>query len=309
MLTPDPSVEPPGEFLPEKVVEAAAIEWYSRLEDWYADGGPIPQGIFTEAGLDSARAYDWRLRAAEADDLRIEQEATFIAKSESSHRRGPGFEASILIDLLFEIAPGARIIDAPTGTVLEESNGPERRAFRVLLVRDGATLVWSVAAMAAAEEVSAALPRLTGSPDPCPWDPGDPPRSMVPGHPELAEPWCDASGEGVVLVEDQIGSHIGPGHCGWESVSFLYLGWPPGEVIDGYTVRQFVRDPRGEFPRGLATEYDGDARLPARAYSTGISNGHVEIWLDPASGEDAVYMVGAGRVERWPRAKSIIGCA
>lgn len=105
----------------------------------------------------------------------------------------------------------------------------------------------------------------------------------------------------------------GAEHCGWESATFMHLGWPVGTVATSFDdERQYVRDPRGLFDDGaLHVGYLGDATLPEDATDTGIHRGRWHLWVSPSEADDAVFIVNdeSGIVERWGRATPLILCA
>jgi hypothetical protein len=105
--------------------------------------------------------------------------------------------------------------------------------------------------------------------------------------------WTDVFGKPVST--ETIRSNPGPGHCGWESATWLHLD---GEL--------YFRDPEGVMAEWTATLFAADASLPPTATDTGYRSGDIAVWLDP--GGD-VYLVLPGRVERWPRSTDpFIGC-
>jgi hypothetical protein len=121
------------------------------------------------------------------------------------------------------------------------------------------------------------------------------------------EPWTDPAGNAV--SEDVLVSFPGPDHCGWGSLVFLHVGWPPGTAAALGDVRQYLRDPDGLLgPEPLLTTFDEDSELPADAEDTGYRHGEVELWLS-ASRTEAAFLVRANRVERWARARELIACA
>lgn len=116
--------------------------------------------------------------------------------------------------------------------------------------------------------------------------------------------------QGKTVGWQVIASSAGPAHCGLESATFLTLGWPPGTASGtSARARQYVRDPRNVL-RGyhLLTSLDLHAPLPADARSTGLRYGGVEIYVSPQSLDQAVYVVGGGVTERWPRIDPIGLC-
>ncbi len=107
----------------------------------------------------------------------------------------------------------------------------------------------------------------------------------------------------------------GPVHCGWGSVLFLDLAWPPGRVVSlplhkGDQELGYVRDPAGRYPtKGLATSFDGSVSLPAVAGYTGFHRGTWQLWVIPSERNVAVWMKSGDTVERWPFNISPFGCA
>jgi hypothetical protein len=72
-----------------------------------------------------------------------------------------------------------------------------------------------------------------------------------------------AKGGRLVMV-----SFDGPGHCDWESVTFLQLAWPPGRVAaseGARGVRQYLRDPNGSLLRCRRAGLVGPCCPPMRA--------------------------------------------
>lgn len=133
-------------------------------------------------------------------------------------------------------------------------------------------------------------------------------------------PDASVEGEGLVLK-----TWVVTGHCEWGAVTFMLIAWPPGQVdeelglptdVEDGSVRQYVRDPEkvfeeeGIFSGALAGDFDADAELPASAVATGLHHeahdGRWEIWT--GDDQDALYVVGPDRTERWQRARDYIGC-
>ena len=106
--------------------------------------------------------------------------------------------------------------------------------------------------------------------------------------------WLDGEGERVpttIVHETQ-----GPGHCGWESTTWLRLDRA-----------LYLRDPTGVLEESTVGHFDPVVTLPKEARSTGYHEGGRMIWRD--SDPDAIYVVMADRVERWPRALDpFMGC-
>lgn len=108
----------------------------------------------------------------------------------------------------------------------------------------------------------------------------------------------------------ELGTSAGPAHCGWESATFLNIGWPVGTISrSAVEARQFIRDPNGSVsPRNLRHRLDLDAKLPGDATPTGYRFNELEIYFSPSDQDRAVYVVGPSRVERWPRSDPMTLC-
>jgi len=105
--------------------------------------------------------------------------------------------------------------------------------------------------------------------------------------------WTDQSGNRVST--ETIRSMPGPGHCGWDSATWL-------RVEDTL----YFRDPQGVMAEWTTTPFALNAQLPRSAIDSGYRSGGASLWIDP--GRDA-YVVSADRVERWPRSSDPqIGC-
>lgn len=139
----------------------------------------------------------------------------------------------------------------------------------------------------------------------------------------FAGEWLDSAGNPVPNDDPETEGLVarswsGPSfHCDWGSITFLVLAWPPGspavygwpEAIDAGTARMFVRDPE-DLLAGDAVpgNLEQQAELPSSATSTGLHRSGWEIWTSNDV-PDAVFLVGADRTERWPRANYYLGCA
>lgn len=112
------------------------------------------------------------------------------------------------------------------------------------------------------------------------------------------------------VTDDIINLFRGPEHCDWQDAMMLHVGWPIGSDRSGQNLRQYVRDPNGVLPddRKLA-DYLERAELPPTAQYSGYHTGTAEIWTDPATEDQLLYVVGPDRVERWPRTDPPILCA
>lgn len=105
--------------------------------------------------------------------------------------------------------------------------------------------------------------------------------------------WTDASGNRVST--EIIRSNPGPGHCGWDSATWLKVA---GAL--------YFRDPQGVMAEWTTTTFAIDAQLPRGAIDSGYRTGASALWLDP---DGAAYVVSSDRVERWPRSNDpLIAC-
>jgi hypothetical protein len=106
--------------------------------------------------------------------------------------------------------------------------------------------------------------------------------------------WTDAAGNPVST--DTIRSGPGPGHCGWDSATWLKVG---GNL--------YFRDPNGVMSDWTTTTFASKAHLPDGAVDSGYRTGDWSLWLDPVG--DA-YLVSSATIERWPRsANPDLACA
>jgi hypothetical protein len=106
--------------------------------------------------------------------------------------------------------------------------------------------------------------------------------------------WFDASG--AIVPPSTLLERQGPGHCGWETTTWL-----------GLKGIAFIRDPAGILQSQTFGAYEPDATLPPHAASTGYTVGGRTIWQ--GSDPEAIYVVSADQVERWPALVPGTGCA
>jgi hypothetical protein len=106
--------------------------------------------------------------------------------------------------------------------------------------------------------------------------------------------WLDANDQ--LAPPDTIHSSPGPGHCGWESMTFLWL--------DG---AQYIRDPLGVLEGDWRSPFDPDADLPDDAIDTGY---HTATWrmFKVPSGEAVYVQTMDWTFERWGRPREEVGC-
>lgn len=107
--------------------------------------------------------------------------------------------------------------------------------------------------------------------------------------------WADAEGRRVRT--DIVVSFSGPGHCGWDSATFLNLG-----------NIQYLRDPDGVLTEEVIGSFDADSVLPQGAVDTRYHAPEWRLFTIP-SGAAVFVQVESGVVERWPRLREGVGCA
>jgi hypothetical protein len=134
----------------------------------------------------------------------------------------------------------------------------------------------------------------------------------------LTSTWLDPDGEPADRGPEgfEVRAIRGPSHCDRENVVFLTVAWPLGTTSetdpDAPPTRQYVRDPHGDLGGAgqLAGELNLDVDLPSDARDTGYHTEEgAELWFGRDEGDDAVYIVTDGAVERWPRADEELACA
>lgn len=94
----------------------------------------------------------------------------------------------------------------------------------------------------------------------------------------------------------------GPSHCGWQSARMLHV------EREGEVARQYLRDPEHAFDGGALLErYGENVELPGDASFSGYRSPEgFELWF--TDDDLAAYVVTPDTVERWPRARELIGC-
>lgn len=106
------------------------------------------------------------------------------------------------------------------------------------------------------------------------------------------------NGAGKRMPTSVVNSYFGASHCNWETVTFLTLNG-----------KQFLSDPKGVFKDTgvvMRTSYEKDTVLPADAVDTGYRLDGSQLWKD--SDAEAVFVVTADSVERWPGVAEPLGC-
>lgn len=116
--------------------------------------------------------------------------------------------------------------------------------------------------------------------------------------------------DGRAVKPEELGTIAGPVHCGWESATFLSIGWPVGTLsTSSAQARQYIRDPRGVLRGSLHDRLDLSARPPSDARPTGYVYGGIAVYLSPTDQDEAVYLVGPSGAERWPRSDPMTLCS
>jgi hypothetical protein len=119
-----------------------------------------------------------------------------------------------------------------------------------------------------------------------------------PGYPGYG--WS-RDGHGVI-EGTELTTIAGPSHCGWETATMLFIGWPPGtSAVTFASSRMFIRDPKGVYAGGRYREGLAlHATLPADARPTGHRLGPIALYLSPGD-DGGIYVVAPSGAERWPR--------
>lgn len=106
--------------------------------------------------------------------------------------------------------------------------------------------------------------------------------------------WLDAASKPVRA--DFLFSRPGPGHCGWERVTFLQLG---DEL--------YLRDVKGVLAGQTLRAFRIVRALPTGAVDTGFHTSALRLFTVPD--RQSVYVKSSkGTIERWGRATEQIGC-
>ena len=120
------------------------------------------------------------------------------------------------------------------------------------------------------------------------------PAPRYPGY-----PWTR---DGRQVSREELVTAAGPDHCGWQSATFLTIGWPVGTRATTFSqARLYIRDPLGIVGARYREALVLRATLPSDARSTGYRHGAIEIYLSPSDQDDAIYVVSPSGAERWPR--------
>src|SRR5213593_1080733 len=90
-----------------------------------------------------------------------------------------------------------------------------------------------------------------------------------------AWPGYEWSLNGHSVGTDVIATAAGPEHCGWQTATFLTLGWPAGRSSNTAAgARQYIRDPKHAIGTPyLKVQLELHASLPSVAAPTGLTYG------------------------------------
>jgi hypothetical protein len=115
--------------------------------------------------------------------------------------------------------------------------------------------------------------------------------------------------DGETVSSFELVTSAGPGHCGWESATYLTIGWPPGTVATtAADAHLYIRDPHGVVSSSYRDRLVRHASLPADARPTGHRHGTLAIYVSPSDQDQAIYVVGPSDAERWPRSDPMTLC-
>jgi len=102
----------------------------------------------------------------------------------------------------------------------------------------------------------------------------------------------------------------GPDHCGWQSATMLFIGWPPGTRAEtSASSRMYIRDPQGAYGAKYRDMLLRNATLPTDARPTGYRLVPIELYLSPTDQDEGIYVVAPSGAERWPRVDPMGLCA
>jgi len=117
--------------------------------------------------------------------------------------------------------------------------------------------------------------------------------------------------DGRSVGSNELEAIAGPSHCGWDSATMLFVGWPPGTIAaNGSQARQYIRDPRravGGAP--LLGTWAHDPPLPVDAVDTRYRYGPIKLYFAPSDRDVYAYLVAPQDSERWPRSDPLTLCS
>jgi hypothetical protein len=128
--------------------------------------------------------------------------------------------------------------------------------------------------------------------------------------PAPAYPGYGWSRDGHIVDQNELTTIAGPSHCGWQSATMMFIGWPPGTNAPTFSgARMFVRDPNGVYMEGRYRDLlQLHAALPSDARPTGHTIGPIGLYVSPTD-DGGIYVVAPSGTERWPRADPANLCA
>ena len=122
-------------------------------------------------------------------------------------------------------------------------------------------------------------------------------------------PWTR---DGVEVGNEVLSTAAGPEHCGWQSATLMFVGWPLGtDAKTSNQARQYVRDKSGkivppQFSRGT---WEHNPALPLDAYDSGFRyDGVLKLYLAPSDDDSYLYLLAPADSERWPRSDPMTIC-
>ncbi len=121
------------------------------------------------------------------------------------------------------------------------------------------------------------------------------------------KPWTigDRSVDSTVLE-----AIAGPSHCGWDSVTLLFIGWPIGiAATNGSQGRQYVRDLHGALQGPIHGTWARNPEIPSDARDTGYRYGAVKLYLASSDEDVYAYLIAPADSERWPRSDPMLLCS
>lgn len=122
------------------------------------------------------------------------------------------------------------------------------------------------------------------------------------------KPWTI---DGRTVPPAELAASAGPSHCGWDAVTFLSVGWPPGTISTSASQdRQYIRDPAGRIHQGrLLGSWEHNPKIPADARDSGYRYGALDLYLAPSDEDIYAYLVAPSDSERWPRSDPLTLCS
>jgi hypothetical protein len=117
--------------------------------------------------------------------------------------------------------------------------------------------------------------------------------------------------DGRSVPSAELVASAGPAHCGWDSITMMYIGWPLGtRSTSAAQSRQYIRDPgRTVQEQGLTGSWARNPHVPADATDTGYRYGALKLYLAPSDQDTYAYLVAPADSERWPRSEPMTLCS